>query len=232
MRLRILTAAAAAAALLVPVTGASAADPVGEKLQTVAGTVAVPNPTKAAANVTRHGRTLGFVGAQSNGVVSWWFKVDPNTWGGEFVLSSPTAGADFDALFYSDPGTIADASTTTAEFLGASGDGERGIIPAGTTFVLLYPAGAPNAAFTYTGYAPATVGIGSGSLDITVVNGATVRWVNNTTDYTYVRSARFDSGSGTGQGIPVGGTFEALMDEPGTYTYSTSVGTGTITVAG
>ena len=229
MRLRSLVALSAVAALAVPST-ASAGAPVGEPLQAVAGTVAVPNPTKAAQNVTRVSRTAGLAGAATNGVVGWFFKVDPQTIGGEFTLTTPAPDADYDVLFYSDPGTLADAPTSV-DFLGTSGTGERGIVPANTTHVLVYPAAGVNTAFTYQGYAPAQIAIGADSLDLTVVPGATVKWVNQTADYTFVSGPGFNSGTGPGQGIPVGSTFTHEFTEAGTFAYSTSAGTGTITVA-
>jgi hypothetical protein len=231
MRLRPTSAIIVGLALLVPVTASSAAEPSGEAVQTVAGTILVHNPTKAAANVTRHARSAGLVANQSNGIFGWFFKVDPSSLGGEFTLTSTTAGADLDIIFYADPGTLADAPTAAAEFLGSAGDGERGIIPGDTTHVLIYPAGAPNAAFAYTGYAIPRVQIGVDDLNVSTAVGGSVTWVNKTADYTFVRGATFGSGTAPGTGIPVNGSYTATFTKAGTFVYDTSVGTGTVTVS-
>jgi plastocyanin len=232
MRSRSLTAAAVAAALAVPAAALAAAAPdPGPVVQEVSGTVAVPNPTKAGQNVTRPARTAGLVARPSDGVLGWFFEVDQATWGGQFLLTTATAGADLDVIFYSDPGTPADNSTSSAEFVGTDGDGEAGIVPAGTTHALIYAAAAPNADFRYVGSAPVQVQIGAGSLDVTVPVGGAVTWVNRTGDYTFVDGGRaFSSGTGAGTGIPVGKTFTATLGRAGTYTYTTSVGTGRVTV--
>lgn len=230
MRLRTLVAMSAAAALAIP-GAASAGDPAGVALQTVSGTIAAPNPTRDAPVVlTRHSRTLGLTASAANGTTHWFFKVDPATIGGEFVLSTTAADADYDVVFYSDPGTLTDAPTSV-DYLGANGTGERGVVPEGTTHVMIFPAAGVNTPFSYTGYAPATVNIGADSLDITVVPEAKIVWVNKTADYTFVEGKGFSSGTGPGRGIPIDGTFSTSFFDEGTYTYTTSVGSGTITVA-
>ena len=232
MRFRSFVALSAVAVLAIP-TSASAGAPVGEATQTVSGTVRVPNPTKAAQNVSRHIRSAGLAGSSTNGVFGWFFKVDTSTIGGEFTLSSADAGADYDVIFYADPGSLEVAPTASAEYLGAVGSGERGVVPADTTHVMVYPAAGANTTFSYVGHKPATVNIGTGSLDVTVVPGATVTWVNQTADYSFVRGGLdgFDSGSGVGRGMPIGSTFSYSFGDEGTFAYSTSAGTGTVTVA-
>lgn len=238
MRRSALAVAALGLVVLLPTLGQAAEAPPGAKVQDVAGSVAVPNPSKAsgAASVTRHARTGGLIGPETNGVFGWFFAVDPKTWGGEFVLDSATAGADMDVIFYSDPGTITAAPAAAAEFVGVDGDGERGIVPAGSTRALVYPSGAPNAAFTYAGHAVPQIEIGGeGPADLTVPAGGSVEWVNKTADYTSVTGVLagkqvFSSGTGPGSGIPVGKSYTAVLTKKGVYTYTTSVGTGTITV--
>lgn len=233
MRLRPLTTAALSTIVLLPAFGL-AAEPTSSgvrAVQTVTGTVAVPNPTKAALVVSRHPRTAGLTGPETNGVVGWFFPVTPATWGGEFVLESPTEGADFDLHLYSDPGSMTGAPAATAEFLDAVGDGERGVIPAGTTHALVYPAGAPNATFTYTGFAVPEIEIGVDSLDVTVLVGGSVSWINKTADYAVVDGRpAFDSGTGAAQGIPVDGTYTARFNKAGTFPYTAGGGSGTVTV--
>lgn len=235
---RSLAAAALGLVVLVPAVGHATDDPAGEKTQTVAGSIATANPTKSAGtNVSRIGRTGGLIGPETNGVTGWFFRVDPTTWGGEFVLTSKTAGSDLDVIFYSDPGSLTSPPTASAEFVGSSGDGERGVVPADTTHALIYAAGSPTEAFEYAGHAVPRVLIGAGSLDITVPVGGAVEFVNQTDDYSYVTSTgtttstRFtSSGTGPGSGIPVGKSHVATFTRAGSFGYETSVGSGTVTV--
>jgi hypothetical protein len=228
MRHRVLATTALAVVALLPVTALASAPP-GESTQEVSGTVAVPNPTKGApVVVTRHARSAGLLDEGTNGLFGWFFEVDPETWGGQFSLTTTTAGADLDILFYADPGTLADAPTATAEYEGSDGDGERGIVPPQTTHALIYPAGAPNADFTYTGHAPVEVEIGAGSLDVTVPLGAAVVWRNATEEPTVVDGGR-SFGSATALVAP-GETFRATFNRTGSFPYTTAVGTGTVTV--
>lgn len=237
---RTLAAASIALVALLPAVG-SAADadaPAGQKTQEVTGSIATANPTKASGTpVTRIGRTGGLIGPETNGVTGWWIVVDQRTWGGEFVLESATAGSDLDIVLYSDPGTLTVAPTASAEFLGTDGDGERGVIPAGTTHALVYAAAAPTTAFTYVGHAAPQVLIGTGPLDVSVPVGGAVAFVNATADYTYVTSTgttRSDSfpssGTGPGTGIPVGDSHVVTFTRKGTFPYETSAGTGVVTV--
>lgn len=92
-------------------------------------------------------------------------------------------------------------------------------------------ASAPNAAFTYTGYAVPKVEIGVSSLDVTVPLGGSVTWVNKTADSAVVDGRpTFNSGTGTAQGIPVGGTYTAKFTKAGAFGYTAAGGTGTVTV--
>lgn len=238
MRRIALTAAALGLVVLLPALGSAAEPPPGAKVQDVSGTVAVPNPSKAigAVSITRHARTAGLIGSETNGGFGWFFDVEPRTWGGEFVLDSTTAGADMDVIFYTDPGTVTAAPVAAAEFVGVDGDGERGVVPAGATHALVYASGVPNAAFTYAGHAVPQIEIGgAGPVDLTVPVGGSVEWVNKTADYTSVTGVLagkqvFSSGTGPGSGIPVGKSYTAVLAKKGVYTYTTSVGTGTVTV--
>jgi hypothetical protein len=233
VRTRTLVAISLATVVAAPLAaGASTGTTPGKEVQKITGTVAAPNPTKSApVVVTRHNRAAGLLGPETNGAVGWFFPVDRSTWGGEFAVTSTTAGADFDIIFYSDPGTQTAAPSAAAEFAGTEGDGESGIVPTGATSAVLYPAGMPNAAFTYVGRAPAQVEIGTGSLDVTIRLGGAVTWVNRTSDYTFVDGgSAFGAPLSQGTGIPIGGTFTATPKKAGVFSYRTSAGTGTVTV--
>lgn len=233
MRTRTLVALSLATVVAVPLTaGASTGTTPGKDVQTITGSVLVPNPTKEApVVVTRHSRSAGLLGPETNGVVGWYFPVDRSTWGGEFALTTTTAGADLDIIFYTDPGTLNAAPAAAAEFIGTDGDGESGIVPTGAVSAVLFPSGAPNASFSYTGRAPVQLEIGAGTLDATIRLGGAVTWVNRTDDYTFVDGGTaFGAPLSQGTGIPIGGTFTATPKKAGVFTYSTSAGTGTLTV--
>lgn len=235
---RTLAAVGLSLVVLLPAAGQASEEPAGAKTQTITGSIATANPTKASGtNVSRIGRTGGLIGSPMNGVTGWFFTVDPKTWGGEFILTSKTAGSDLDVIFYSDPGSLTDAPTATAEFIGTEGDGERGVVPADSIRALIYAAGAPTESFEYAGHAVPKVLIGAGSLDISVPVGGAVEFVNATDDYTHVTSTGTSkltsfpsSGTGPGSGIPVGKSHVVTFTRKGSFPYETSAGTGTVTV--
>lgn len=231
--MRPLALSLALASVVLLATPAPAAPPVGESVQSFSGTILVPNPTKAAQNVTRHIRSAGLIARQSNGVVGWFFTVDPATIGGEFRLTPGDATIDYDIIFYSDPGTLNDAPTASAEFLGAAPGEVAGVIPQGTTDAIIYPTSGVNTAFSYAGYSVPTISIGVDPLDLTIPAGVTVRFINATSDYTFIKipKIQLQAGVGPGKGIPIGATYDVTeLTTPGTYPYETSVGFGTITV--
>lgn len=228
MRIRVPLALALVVA--VPAVALGAAPPPATA-QEVSGTLAVPNPTKeSGTNVTRTGRTAGLVGPETNGVTSWFFAVEPRSWGGTFALTTTTAGADLDIIFYSDPGSVTGPAVLAGEFVGTAGDGEAGVVPVGATRAQVYAAAAPNAAFSYAATGRQQVRLGRDDLDVTVVRGAVVEWVNQTADYSFVQGPDFTSGTGPGSGIPVGGTYSRTFTKLGSFAYTTSTGSGTVTV--
>lgn len=241
--MRAFFAAALSAALIfaaVP-AGATEFQPPGQEVQALSGSIALP--TRFIDGV---GGWPGLVrrvyqaSADTNGVIGYVFDVDPESWGGAFVLGDvkdQTGAGNLDVFFYSKMGDAggADAPVTVGEYQTAN-KGEVGFVPEGATKAVVFTPDAINATFNYTGYTPASLSIGTGSADLTVPAGATVIWKNNTTDYSYVRhtpasgAVLFDSSPKQGTGIRVGDTFSHIFDVPGTYPYATSVGTGTITV--
>lgn len=231
---RTFAAASLGLVVLLPAVGSAAdAGPAGVEKQTVSGSIATANPTKASGtNVTRIGRTGGLVGPETNGVTGWFFRVDPATQGGEFVLTSATAGSDLDVIFYSDPGSITGASAASAEFIGSTGDGERGVVPFGTTHALIYAAGSPTTGFEYAGHAVPKVLIGTGSLDLSIPAGGAVEFVNATgalTEVTSTGTTKASQFKAPGV-VPAGKSAVVAFPTKGSFGYATSVGTGTITV--
>jgi hypothetical protein len=223
-RIATLAATALAASTLL-----AAAPPGGQAAQFINGTISVPQPTKATGtNVSRINRTAGLIGSATNGVVSWYFEVPDFVAGGAFELTTPAADVDLDIIFYANPGTLTDAPTATAEFIGTSGTGEAGIIPVGTRYAVIYAAAGTEVPFSYTAYQNPELLLG-GSLDLEIATGETVVFVNDT-DAPIGLSGAVDTG-GAGRDIPVDGTFQKTFGAAGTFTFTTSDGrTGTITV--
>ena len=227
--IRLLLAAALLAAMIaVP----ASADVEPAVAQAISGSVLVPNPTKAAQPVTRHTRSAMFVGPEAQGVVSWFFEVDPATVGGTFELTS-SVDADLDIIFYSDPGGLNATPTASGEFVGTGVDGEAGIIPLGSTHATIYPASGATVPFDYAGFEAQQVLL-SGDLDVEIRSGQRLVFVNDTDQYGFVRGEKFSSGDGPASGMPAGATFtyDGATALFGTVTipYETHMGSGTITV--
>ena len=241
--MRAFFAAVAIAALAFAGSPAGAADfePVGEEWQNVSGSIALPTRfTDATGGWPGLVRRVYQASADTNGVIGYVFNVDPETWGGPFVLGDvvdQTGAGNLDVYFYSHMGDAggADAPTSVGEYQTAD-KGEVGFVPHGATKAVVFTADAINATFNYTGYIAPRIDLGLESLDLTVPAGATINWVNKTADYSFVRhtpatgKALFDSSPKPGTGLRVGDTFSHTFTEVGTFPYATSTGTGTITV--
>ncbi len=221
--------------------GASEFTPQGEEIQAVDGSIALPTRfTDGVGGWPGLVRRVYQASAATNGVIGYVFDVDATTWGGAFVLGNvkdATGAGNLDVFFYEAMGDAGgqEAPTVVGEYQTAN-KGEVGFVPEGARKAVVFTPDAVNATFTYTGYSAPVIDIGKESLDLTVPAGATVKWLNATADYTYVRHtpasgpALFDSSPKAGTGIRVGDTYSNIFDAVGTYTYTTSAGNGTITV--
>ncbi len=248
---RMLTAAVVSAVALavVPAGAAEEFQPLGEEIQSQAGTIAAPTRFPNTGDPANSGgfpglaRRLYNASALTNGSIAYIFNIDAATWGGAFTVTGvkdATGAGDLDVFFYDEFGDVGGqvAGVVTGEYATRKAGGEVGFVPEGTRKVIVFTPNAVNAEFTYTGYAKPVIEIGKDALDLTVPAGATVDWLNATADYSFVRhtptsgKAAFDSSPKPGTGIPVGSTFSHTFAEVGTFTYETSAGTGTITVSG
>ena len=241
MRTFLAAVAVVALALAGIPAGAAEFEPVGEEWQNVSGSIALPTRfTDATGGWPGLVRRVYQASADSNGVIGYVFNVDPETWGGPFVLGDvvdQTGAGNLDVYFYSHMGDAGgtDAPVSVGEYQTAN-KGEIGFVPEGAVKAVVFTPDAVNATFNYTGYTAPVIDLGVESLDLTVPAGATVNWLNKTLDYSYVRhtpaagKALFDSSPKAGTGLRVGDTFSYIFATPGTYPYQTSTGTGTITV--
>jgi plastocyanin len=224
-----------------PATGDEAA--LAEPVQTTPGTVRVPTRfTDPEQGYPGLGRRLWLAASASNGVVAHVLDVDPATWGGAFELggvTDATGAGDLGIYFYKDFGGLEPLSgphnaVSTAEYDTRAVGGEKGFIPFGTKKALVFTYNGVNAAFTYKGFAMPTINLAGGSLDMTIPAGGYVGWLNNTGAYSFVRhtatAPEFDSSPGVATGLRNGEVFSHQFLETGTYKYTTSTGSGTITV--
>ena len=241
--MRAFLAAIAVAALIVAGIPAGAAEfaPPGEEWQSESGSILLPTRfTDGVGGWPGLVRRVYQASADSNGVIGYVFDVDPETWGGAFVMSDvtdQTGAGNLDIYFYDEMGDAGGAvpGVTTGEYQTAN-KAEIGFVPQGSRKAVVFTPDAVNATFNYTGYTAPVIELGVDARDLTVPAGATVEWLNKTADYSYVRhvpasgKVLFDSSPKAGTGIRAGDTFSHTFDTPGTYAYDTSVGTGTITV--
>ena len=142
------------------VGGASAAAP---KQQTVDGSIAMMAPWAGTTLETcysgGHRRLMVLSGeaAPLNGVVGYSFDVDPATENKPFVLevTGGQAGVDLDITFYTDFGTVEQATDTAyapanVGFESREPGGEAGTVPKGMKKVIVCMHTGAEATFTYT----------------------------------------------------------------------------------
>ena len=92
---------------------------------------------------------------QVNGVVGFHFEVDPGTWNKKFRLTPVTAGVDIDITFYTEFGTLEQATDTAfapynVSFEERDTEGESGVVPPDMTRGLVCMKTGMNADFVYT----------------------------------------------------------------------------------
>lgn len=91
----------------------------------------------------------------ANGIVGFHFEIDPKTWNKKFRLTPVTPDVDIDITFYTEFGTIEQATDTgfapfTVGFEDRNTDGEFGKVPADMTLAIVCMKTGTNADFTYS----------------------------------------------------------------------------------
>lgn len=142
------------------VSGAAVAGKAKGVRQDVSGTIlmqappsdATDNPNGCYAGV--HRRLAVVSQEQVNGVVGYHFEVDPGTWKKKFRLT-PGSAVDIDITFYSEFGTVEQATDTAYAplnytFEERNNEGEFGVVPADTTRAIVCMKTGQNAPFTYS----------------------------------------------------------------------------------
>jgi hypothetical protein len=228
---------AVAAALAFSVVPVSAAEPPGRLEQQEAGQIMLLTRfTDGEQGWPGLGRRAWLCSAATNGAIAWVFDVFESTWGGMFVIDQvddDTGDANIQVYFYEDMGDCGgQADPITSGQYASDQPGEVGFVPDRTSKAVVFMPTGANATFRYRGFSPPRIRLGQDDLDISVTQGAVVRWVNTTDDFAYVRAVdgSFDSSPTQGTGIPVGGVWERAFTQTGTIDYETPVGEGTITV--
>ena len=154
----VLVALCVAAAALVP--GSAVAGKKKAVRQEVAGHIASQAPPSDATSDPNgcysgvHRRIAVVTQEQVNGVVGFHFDIDPGTWNKKFSLTPVTAATDIDITFYTDFGTLEQASDTayapfTVAFAERDTAGEAGIVPPDMTKAIVCMKIGMNADFTY-----------------------------------------------------------------------------------
>jgi hypothetical protein len=222
---------AVVAALALSVVPASGSQPPGRLEQQEQGSIMLfTRFTDLEGGWPGLGRRVWLCSAASNGAIAHIFEVWEETWGGMFVIDNvddATGEANIQVYFYEEFGDCGGqaAPVTTGEFA-SNQPGEVGFVPDRTRKAVVFMPTGLNASFRYRGWAPPEIRLGQDSLDLTVVQGALVRWRNNTADYAYVRAldGSFHSSPGTGTGIPVGSRWAHTFTQTGAFAYETPVG--------
>ena len=154
----VLVALSVVAAALVP--GSAVAGKKKAVRQEVAGHIASQAPPSDATNNPNgcysgvHRRLAVVTQEQVNGVVGFHFDIDPGTWNKKFRLTPVTAATDIDITFYTDFGTLEQATDTayapyTVGFEERNTDGEAGVVPPDMTKAIVCMKVGMNADFTY-----------------------------------------------------------------------------------
>ena len=154
----VLVALCVAAAALVP--GSAVAGKKKAVRQEVAGHIASQAPpsdqtTNPAGCYSGIHRRIAVVSQeQVNGVVGFHFDVDPGTWNKKFRLTAVTAATDIDITYYSEFGTLEQATDPAYApyafgFEERNTDGEAGIVPPDMTKAIVCMKVGMNADFTY-----------------------------------------------------------------------------------
>lgn len=222
---------------------ASAAPVAGEQVQSYSGAFVAPTRfTDTEAGFPGLGRRLFLVGEQADGVVADLFPVSRDAWGGAFELGDvedATGAGDLDVYFYGDLGNIATQGVlpvTTAEY-DTDARGEKGFVPEGTTYALVFSPDAVSPTFTFTAFDQPEVDLAE--LDgVELPAGATLRVVNGGNGYASLSEVADDERepvlaegfSGDGRGLRAGEAVSLTFPAEGSYVFEVDGGTATVTV--
>lgn len=239
MRRRLLAVplALATAAVVPPALAEdTATTPTGPEVQSYAGSFVAPTRfTDGTGGWPGLGRKVYLAAEAADGVIADVFPVDQRAWGGAFQLTDvadATGSGNLDVFFYGHLASVADGTPETLSEHQTADRGEKGFVPAGTRFAVVFSADAVRPTFTFRASERPVVGLTA--LDgVTLPAGATLGIRNDTADYAALRhdsTKPLVNRSGTGNGLRVGEVVDVTFTKAGTYSFVSSVGTSTVTV--
>lgn len=225
----------------VPVSSAPAPAPL--LAQTVEGEILLPTrfPLGDIERQPHNGlaRAAWVCTSKTNQVIAEVFTVPGGSWGGTFAIdqvSDSTGEGIVDLYFYTSFGDCLGTAEPARTGRFVSDDvAKSGTVPPGTIGAVAVTHNGVGTTFRYRAWEAPRLSLG-GPLDLTVVQGNVVTWVNDTEDRQVVRhmpiagEPRFDSSPKPNSEIPVDGRFSHTFDTRGAFPYETATGTGTITV--
>lgn len=222
MRRLALLLALAVGVSLVPTGGAGAAGE--QEWQFVSGNIKLLTRfTDGDGGFPGAGRRLWNASQLTNGLITYIFRVEPDTWMGRFEievtreggagLGEPFDPADLGVYLYEDLADAANGTpTTTAEYDVREPGGEIGFIPPGTRYAIVFMSRGLDVDFTYRGFTPMTVdatATGFTPADVEVGSGGWVVFENVDTEFHGVRAddGSFDSSPTPKHPLRPGDTF-------------------------
>jgi len=226
----------AVSALVVPSAGAAPATPTGAQVQDYAGAFKLPTRfTDGEGGWPGLGRKVYLAAEAADGVVADVFPVDPRAIGGSFEITDvadATGAGQLDVFFYGHLASAADGTPeTTGEFTGPA-KGEKGFVPAGTRYAVVFSPNAVNPTFRFVAQSRPVVDLTA--LDgVRLVEGATLGVRNDTGDYAafkHVAPKPIVDRSAAGNALLVGEVLDVAFPRAGTYVFESSAGTATVTV--
>lgn len=237
MNVRLLAVPVLSLSLLALPSASAQAPAAGPTVQTYEGSFAAPTRfTDGEGGFPGLGRKVYLVAQAADGVVADVFDVAPRAVGGAFELgevSDATGAGNLDVFFYGDLASAADGTpVTTGEFATPGAGGEKGFVPAGTRFAIVFSPDAVAPTFTFTATERPVVDLSTAS-DVVVPTGTTLGLRNDTGDYAslrHVATRPLLDRSAPGQGLLAGEVADVTFARAGDYLFESSVGTFTVTV--
>lgn len=184
------------------------------------------------------GRRLWNVAHETNGLISYTFAVDRETWMGRFELSvTGESGigdpADLGVYLYEE---MADAgnspAVTTAEYEVRKPGGETGFIPPETRYAIVFMSRGIDVNFTYKGFTPMSAEVseaGYAPSEVTVSAGGYVVWENAGQDFHSVSATggSFESSPTLKRPLRPGDAFAVQFPAEGDFAYFDRFSTAT-----
>ena len=227
---RIIGLGSLALTLLVGSQAPVQAAPGEQEFQTVNGNVLMfTRFTDTEGGFPGAGRRLWNAAHETNGLISYTFRVEPETWMGRFDLTvTGEAGigdpADLGIYFYEDMADAGNsAAVTLAEYDVRKPGGEIGYVAPGSRFAIVFMSRGIDVDFSYRGFTPMSVDVGESGFtpaEVTVGTGGYVVWTNVGQQFHSVTApGKFDSSPGQNKPLIPGAKFAVYFEQVGDISY-------------